>query len=385
MTIKGSSWARQFFCIALFSTLCIGCNPTPQSAPKTNPVSTPTPAPTTFSNSRIEYLGQVKFPTGLEFENTQIGGLSGITYDPERNLYYAISDDRALTGPARFYTLTIDLDPLQVTPTAVTVLLSQDNTPFASYRLDPEGIALSKRDSFFISSEGDVNRNIPPFIKEFNREGKAINTLPIPDKFLPGERQGIRNNLAFESLTLTRSDRLLYTATESALVQDGAEANPEAGSPIRILQYNLIEGKPVGEFLYMTEPVLNPPKTPEAFSINGVVELLAVDETKLLSLERGFTEEIGNRILLYEVDLSEATDIRQIESLGDRDLNGIQLAEKKLLLDLQDLPIALDNIEGMTWGPDLADGRRSLILISDNNFNPLQVTQVLAFAIAPPK
>jgi hypothetical protein len=36
---------------------------------------------------------------------------------------------------------------------------------------------------------------------------------------------------------------------------------------------------------------------------------------------------------------------------------------------------------GMTFGPDLAHGRKSLILMGDNNFNPDQVTQFLAFAV----
>ena len=43
----------------------------------------------------------------------------------------------------------------------------------------------------------------------------------------------------------------------------------------------------------------------------------------------------------------------------------------------------VDNIEGMSWGPMLADGKRSLVLVSDNNFNPAQVTQFLAFEVLP--
>ena len=54
---------------------------------------------------------------------------------------------------------------------------------------------------------------------------------------------------------------------------------------------------------------------------------------------------------------------------------------KKLLLDLADLGITLDNIEGVTFGPRIK-GDRTLILVSDNNFNPNgQFTQFLAFRI----
>jgi len=37
----------------------------------------------------------------------------------------------------------------------------------------------------------------------------------------------------------------------------------------------------------------------------------------------------------------------------------------------------------MTFGPDLPDGRRSLIMVSDNNFAPSQFTQFLLFAVSP--
>jgi len=45
------------------------------------------------------------------------------------------------------------------------------------------------------------------------------------------------------------------------------------------------------------------------------------------------------------------------------------------------LGIPLDNIEGMTFGPDLPDGRRSLVLVSDNNFSAAGFTQFLVFAV----
>ena len=41
----------------------------------------------------LEYLGMVTFETGTMFQGTEIGGLSGITYDASRGVYYVISDD----------------------------------------------------------------------------------------------------------------------------------------------------------------------------------------------------------------------------------------------------------------------------------------------------
>ena len=56
---------------------------------------------------------------------------------------------------------------------------------------------------------------------------------------------------------------------------------------------------------------------------------------------------------------------------------------KRPLLDLGTLGLVLDNFEGMAFGPTLADGRRTLVLISNNNFNPLQSTQLLVLALDP--
>jgi hypothetical protein len=46
----------------------------------------------------------------------------------------------------------------------------------------------------------------------------------------------------------------LFTATENALFQDGAAADIILAA-FRILKYDLSAGKPVAEFLYVTEPV----------------------------------------------------------------------------------------------------------------------------------
>ncbi len=40
-----------------------------------------------------------------------------------------------------------------------------------------------------------------------------------------------------------------------------------------------------------------------------------------------------------------------------------------------------EKIEGLTWGPDLPDGRRLLYVVSDNDLVPKNPTQIYAFAI----
>jgi hypothetical protein len=345
-----------------------------------------------FSNSvevsNIEFISEATLPNGLIFEKTEVGGLSGITYNAKNNLYYAISDDRGQKASARFYTLKIDftkgsLQKGKVLPVSVTSLLNENSQTFRSGETDTEAIALTNKATVFISSEGDAKKLVNPFIKEFSlSSGKEIATLPIPNKFLPDKtkKQGIRNNLAFESLTITPDKKHLFTATENALIQDGVAAKPNIGSPCRILQYNLLNNQPEKEFLYQTEPVAPFLNLIGKFA-SGLPDLLALDnQGHFLSLERSFTG-LGFAISLYQVSLEGASDIQNIDSLLAIDSKNIKPVQKKLLLDLRKLDVLLDNIEGLTLGPKLPDGQQSLILISDNNFNSLQRTQILAFKI----
>lgn len=336
----------------------------------------------------IEFIGQATLPTGLIFQKTEIGGLSGITYDAKNNLYYAISDDRGQKASPRFYTFTIDLSKGKLTnndviPVGVTNLLNTSNQPFPANTTDTEGIAITNQDTIFVSSEGDVDKLINPFIKEFAlASGKTISTLPIPDKFLPDsqKQKGIRNNLAFESLTITPNQKFLFTATENALIQDGPAAKSGVGTSSRILEYNLLTKQPEREFLYQTEPV-TPLFNPTGKFASGLPDLLALNnQGNFLSIERSFTG-LGFTVFLFEISLENATDIHNFDSIAKIDPDKIKPVEKKLLLDLRTLDVSLDNIEGLTLGAKLPDGQPSLILISDNNFNGLQQTQILAFKL----
>jgi myo-inositol-hexaphosphate 3-phosphohydrolase len=342
--------------------------------------------------TNVEFLGEVSFPTGFTFAETEVGGISGLTYDAANGVYYALSDDRSDVNDARFYTIDIDLDDGSLDDgdvqfQDVTTLLNVSDRAFTPSSLDPEGIALTSEGTLFISSEGDVNNLVDPFIAEFSLGGQIFNELDIPDKFLPTANQssGIQNNQAFESLTITPNGKNLFTATENALFQDGELSSLESGSPARILQYDLETGEVVGEFLYETDAIPVPPDPVDGFADNGLVELLAIDNTgTLLALERSFAEGVGNNIRVYEINLQGATNINSVEGLlnEDGELTDVDATvNKRLLLDFSDLGITLDNSEAVSFGETLPDGRHSLIVASDNNFNDAQSTQILAFAI----
>lgn len=246
---------------------------------------------------------------------------------------------------------------------------------------------MSPRNTIFISSEGNPTKNIKPFIAEFELEtGKKLREIRLPQRYLHSKEsdqpQGIQENLAFESLTINRTGLpedpfRLFTATESALIQD-ASFEEEQQARIRFLHYVI---NPVGNPILVAEHLYLLENAPVEVISNGLTELIALPkEGYFLSLERtfGFT---GAGAKLFQVVIGNATDTSNIDSLKGN-LSQIRPLKKQLLFDLQDLGIYLDNLEGMTLGPQLPDGSQSLLLISDDNFNEEQISQLLLFRLA---
>ena len=337
-----------------------------------------------------ELIGTVSIPTGAQFQDTEIGGLSSITYDSKRGVYYAISDDQGTIDPVRYYTLDIDvsdgqLDPGDITFLDLTFILDPSGQPYSPGSLDPEGLTLAHEGSLYFSSEGFAARTPPvnPFINRMNLNGMHNRSLVIPDKFLPTSTKGVRNNLGFESLNVTPDQKSLVTASEAALVQDGPAANLGQSSFARILQYRLSSGQPGAEYVYVVNPVAEIPSPADQFRVNGLVELLPLDNLgTMLALERSFSvgaEGGGNTIWLYEIKTQGATDVSGMFSLLNETFTPVT---KRLILNVEvDLGIEPDNIEGMAFGPALPDGRLPLILMSDNNFAASQTTQFIVLAV----
>jgi len=108
-----------------------------------------------------------------------------------------------------------------------------------------------------------------------------------------------------------------------------------------------------------------------------------VDDHRFLVLERsgvqGSDDLYRMYIRLYEIDTEGATDVSGMASLAS---GGFTPVRKRLVLNLNTLGLrTVDNIEGMAWGPRLANGHRSLVMVSDNNFNDTQISQFLAFEV----
>jgi hypothetical protein len=336
----------------------------------------------------LEFRGEVILPTGTMFEGTQVGGLSGIQY-AGRSTFYTLSDDPSQFGPARFYKLRADirdgrLTPGDITFLDVTTLRQPDGTLFPNASLDPEGFALTRDHKVIVTSEGFTTRGIDPWIRKFRLDGSHKSSLTVPDQFLLGPGKGVRQNLGFESAAFSKKE--LWTGSEAALTQDGPAASLTERSPARLLRYDR-KGRPDEQYLYFTETIAEPPVPATNFAVNGLVDILPLDKHTLLTMERSFSvgaPGTGNKIKLFRVDLERADDISRFGSLAGL-FGVIDPVRKTLLLNLDVLGRPLDNVEGMTFGPTLRDGRRTLLLVSDNNFAPTQFTQFLLFAYGSPK
>ena len=343
-----------------------------------------------FRDFSLELVDQYVIPKD-KFQDTVVGGLSAIAYSQEQDLFYVLSDDRSKRSPARFYTFQLEVEANEqqqikiagFNPQSVTLLFDKKNKKYKQGKIDPEGLAISPRNTLYISSEGNPSKDVEPFINEYElATGKKLSSLRIPQRYLTEDKsQGIQENSAFESLTINRTGLpqdpfRVFTATEDALLQDES-LEGEDRARIRFLHYLV---NPVGDPIIVAEHLYLLDPAPIEVVSNGLTELLALKtEGYFLSLERtyGFT---GAGAKIFQVVVGNATDTSNIESLRGN-IGQVQPLKKKLLFDLQDLDIYLDNLEGMTEGPRLPDGSKSLVLISDDNFNDEQVSQLLLFRL----
>ena len=353
---------------------------------------------TTGGIARLKFLSEYIVPFNYQFQNTTVGGLSGIDFNPEKNEYYFISDDRSEKNPSRFYTARIVINNKIIDSVVflkATFLKDQkekfypnsQQDPF--HTPDPEALRYDpKRNTFIWSSEGErivtpqkiVLEN--PAVTEITTEGNYIDTFQLPYQVIMHvTEEGPRRNSVFEGVTFDNNYKNLFVSVEEPLYQDGPRASTgDSSGTIRIIKFNIATKKPVAQYAYRIDPVAHPAITPESFKINGISDILYIGDNKLLVLERSYsTGRLACTIKVFVADLSSAENIENINSLKDK--KGIKIASKQLLLNMDDLGIYIDNVEGITFGPQLSDGKRSLIFIVDNNFNPLEKTQVLLFEI----
>ncbi|HEY8959025.1 esterase-like activity of phytase family protein, partial [Chitinophaga sp.] len=136
------------------------------------------------------------------------------------------------------------------------------------------------------------------------------------------------------------------------------------------------------QYAYKLEPVAHPAIPENAFKVNGISDIMVLGDDKLLTIERSFSTGVKDcTIKVFITDLHNATDISGINSLQTD--TRFKPAAKTLLLDFVSLGKYIDNIEGVTFGPVLPNGHRSLVFVADNNFSEKEENQFFLFEIIP--
>ncbi|NLS05269.1 esterase-like activity of phytase family protein [Rhizobium sp. P32RR-XVIII] len=345
-------------------------------------VETPCPFGDCAARISFSYLGEFVIPTGHMENGVEFGGISGLDFDPATGHYIAISDDRSEKGPARFYELDVDLDGSGLKGVSVVKqvkLQDKNGEPFAARTVDPESIRLG-RDGVYWGSEGDGKALIAPFVRVASPDGAFVREFKLPDGFAPtaDKSTGIRDNLAFEDLAVA-PDGDVFVGVEAALYQDGPAASLVNGSLSRIIRYDGATGEPKAQYVYPISPIPQAATKPIGGNDNGMSEIVALDDHRLLAVERSYAQGFGNNIKIFMLDLDGATDVSAIASLARTDQRIVPV-RKNQVLDLRAAGLVPDNIESMAIGR-AKDGSDVLILGSDNNFSTGQKTQFYAFKL----
>ena len=357
------------------------------------------PAPSFTGNiSRLKFLGEKVIPFNLSYKNTTVGGLSSIDFDSAHQVYYMISDDRSAINPARFYTAKIvftqnGIDTIQFTD--VKNMLQPGGSPYPnnkqdpSHTPDPEAMRYNPATNQLIwSSEGErivrdkdtVLEN--PSIIMISPDGKYLDSFAMPPNLnMQSIEKGPRQNGTLEGLTFADNFKTLFASVEEPLYEDGPRADiTDNNAFIRILKFDIETKKNTAQYAYKLEPIAYPANPTTAFKINGVPDLLSLGNNKFLVIERSYSSgRLPCTIKVFITDLNVATDVQNLPLMNAADK--FTPASKKLLLNMDALGIYTDNIEGVTFGPTLPNGHRTLLFIADNNFTFLEKSQLLLFEV----
>lgn len=241
--------------------------------------------------------------------------------------------------------------------------------------LDSEGLVRAADGSFWVSDE------YGPHLVHFDPSGKTIERInPFGDgtggRKLPAVLARRKPNRGMEGLTITPDGKTLVGIMQSPMFNP-SKAEVKGSVVLRILTFDIATGA-TKQYAYLQENA----------SLTGVSEILAVNNTTFLTLERdgdygGAPTSPSTFKKVFKIDISQATDISDVANSAAgklfggktpeqlKDLAGLQTAgiipvTKTVVLDLlKDLPSVYphDKAEGMT----LVNGN-TLVISNDDDF-----------------
>lgn len=348
----------------------------------------------------IKYINQFVIPDSFIYKGTVVGGLSGIDYNKKKGEYYMICDDPSVFSPARFYTAKIKMgnagiENVQLTDVALLRnqygelypnllkerILSAD---LESLRYDPvhhimvrgtEGQRVIRKDTTMLQS---------PDVVAMDKKGNYKDSFALPANMrIQITENGPRHNAVFEGLAFNTDYSQVYVSVEEPIYEDGERAaTGDSTAFIRIIKFDVTTKQQLAQYIYQIDAVPHPATPASAFKVNGVSDIMFAGDDKLVVIERAYsTGRIPSDVRVYLADLKNAVDVSKIVSVKT---NPVQPLPKKLLVNMEDLAgTTIYNIEGVTYGPKLANGNASLIFVADNNFSKKEKSQFLLFEIIP--
>lgn len=391
------AWPRAAARVLMLAGLVLASSCAVRGVPPADRTPSGAPATTVLSPRgewRIDVLAACAYQPANDTPRSdpgRVGGLSGLAYEPDTGTWLAVSDDQ---GVPRLHRFRLHLEGASCRPELLDTIALQWPTPSTVARRarDFEDLVRLADGSLLLVSEADDadDDGSPlgaPGIHHVTSAGVVRQSLPVPRHVVPRPGTGVRDNAAFESIAVTADGGRVFVAVEQPLLQDDDVATFSRGGASRLLEFRREGDGYVAsrEFSLPIDPVPHPRDIRPRGADIGVVALVALDDATLLMLERSFvhgTRDGGratrNDILLSRLVLDEADDVTSVASLRGAFVRPLV---KQRLLSLADvagaLPPALaslDNFEGMAFGPRQADGSATLVLVSDDNFNPAQRT-----------
>lgn len=280
--------------------------------------------------------------------------LSGMTY-AGGNTYYAVGGETA-----KVFTLTINVDPdsgaIREAGILPKALQLNDEAGQPVTDSDPEGVALADTHIYVADEAG------PRVSRHDLATGNRAGTTSLEHPQLAVFKHAIAN-MSWESLTRQADGSALWTANEEALGVDGELATEQRGTVVRLQKLDA-DLNPVGQWAYLTDPIQG--VSGSYYDRAGVVDLVALDDGRLLVLERSVGK--GFRVQIFLVDFAGATDVSAPPCAGGlREQPYKPVAKTRLWArDFTSREEVNSYFVGATLGPALNDGSRSLILIADN-------------------
>jgi len=349
--------------------------------------------------SALKFINVYEYPKATSLKETIIGGLSGIDYDSKKNVYYIICDDPSSKGPARFYTASVLLTEKGIDTVVirdVTFFRNEKGETFPDitkdriHSADIEALRYdATRGEFIMSTEGQrvINADTTliqnPAVMIMSSTGNYIDSFSLPPVMhFQKTENGPRHNEVFEGLDFDESHRYLYVSVESPIYEDGIKpAGADTTGWSRIIKFDRETKKAVAQFAYPLDAVPYPANPPGAFKINGISDILYLGKNKLLVIERGYsTGRVPSDVRIYMADMNGAEDISEKALKAYKIKRPVQ---KKLLIDMSKIGVYIDNVEGASFGPVLPNGHRTLLFVSDDNFDRKQRTQFFLFEVLP--